>query len=67
MEHFLALARRGKPRTGASGGEVRARKLALAILEYAIGLDEQALDGAAEFLRRAPLAPQAARLLVDVK
>lgn len=65
MEHFLTLARRGKPGTGASTGEVQARKLAIAILANAPGLDEEAIEGAAEFLRRAPLAPNMARALID--
>ena len=65
MEHFLKLARRGKPDTGASGGEVRARRLVFAILENAAGLDAQAIEGAAEFLRRAPLAISTARALID--
>lgn len=65
LEHFLNLARRGKPNTCASGGELRARKLALAILEHGIGLDDEARAGAAEFLRLAPMQPQTARTLID--
>jgi hypothetical protein len=67
MEHFLKLARRGKPDTGASGGELRARRLALAISENAVGLDAQAIEGAAEFLRRAPLAISTARDFIDAE
>jgi hypothetical protein len=65
IEHFLKLARRGRPDTGASGGELRARRLAIAILENAVGLDAQAIEGAAEFLRRAPLAISTARALIN--
>lgn len=67
MSHFLKLARRGRPRTGASTGEVQARELALAILDCAPGLDAEAIEGAAEFLRRVPLAPMAARDLITPK
>lgn len=67
MDHFLKIARRGKPGTGASGGEQQARRLALAILKEAPGLDDEAIEGAAEFLRRAPLALSAARKLVDAE
>jgi len=65
MDHFLKIARRGKPNTGASTGEVQARKLALAIIDFAPGLDAEAIEGAAEFLRRAPMAISAAKELVD--
>jgi hypothetical protein len=65
IDHFLALARRGKPCTGASGGELRARQLALAILEQVPGLDAQAIKGAAEFMGRVANAPQASRELID--
>jgi hypothetical protein len=67
MEHFIRLARRGRPNTGASSGEVNARKLALAIIEYAPGLDDEALRGAADFLQRAPLDVYTARDLITGK
>jgi hypothetical protein len=62
MHHFLTLARQGAA-PGASRGQILARALAHAILENSTGLDGLALDGAAEFLRRAPLNYQAARTL----
>lgn len=63
LEHFINCARQGR-RPGCSTGERAARKLALAILAHAIGLDDSACAGAAEFLQRAPLAPNAARELI---
>lgn len=60
LEHFVRLARSGA-RPGASSGEYRARVLAEAIIENAPGLDEEAKEGAAEFLRCASLATAAAR------
>jgi len=63
LDHFLRLAREGK-RSGCSSGERAARKLAEAILNYGVGLDESACEGAIEFLRRAPLAPSLARELI---
>lgn len=65
MDHFIKLARRGKPNTGASGGEMQARRLAICIIKNSIGLDDEAIQGAVEFLLRAHLAPQAAKTLVD--
>lgn len=61
IDHFLKLAQRGRPGTGASGGEVRARKLALAILEFACGLDENALRGAGEFIHQVAHSPNRSR------
>lgn len=63
VEHFVQLARRGGGH-GASSGEVRARALAEAFLEHAWGLDEQAIEGAAEFLRRVPMMPTTAELII---
>lgn len=65
MEHFLTLARRGKPNTYASTDEVQARKLALAIIANVPGLDMEAIEGAAEFLLRVPMDPQAWRTFID--
>ncbi len=62
--HFLNLAYNGRA-VGASTGAKQARRLAIAISELAPGLDQIAIDGAVEFLRRAPLAPQTARLLIN--
>lgn len=45
LKHFVRLAKRGKPNTGASGGELRARRLALAIVDNLPGLDDQAIAG----------------------
>ena len=67
MEHFVRLARRGKSGTRASAGEERARRLALAILHHAPGIDAQGLEGAAEFLVRAAMAPELARQLVGAE
>jgi len=55
LSRFIELARRGG-HAGASGGEVKAFKLATAILEYAPGLDQEALDGAAAFIKAAAYA-----------
>lgn len=65
MKHFLKIARRGRPGTGASSGEVQARRLAIAIVENAPGLDDEAIEGAVEFLRAVRLAPSGARTLID--
>ncbi|HWE97576.1 MAG TPA: hypothetical protein VG269_26710 [Tepidisphaeraceae bacterium] len=65
MDHFLNLARRGKPGTGASGGELAARRLALAMLDNASSLDDRAIAGAAEFLQRVWSAPSSSRELID--
>jgi hypothetical protein len=64
MEHFTNLARRGMPGTGASSGEIAARKLALAIAEYACSLDETEIGHALIFLRFAHAAPSMARDLI---
>ena len=50
MDHFIRLAKRGKPGTGASGGELRARRLALAVLNDIPGLDQKAITGLVEFI-----------------
>ncbi len=59
LDHFVKLARRGK-RTGASGGEVRACKIAEALLEYASGLDQDAIEGAVLFAMLAHSRPMMA-------
>jgi hypothetical protein len=50
---------------GASGGEKRARRLAIALLDNLPGLDAEAIDGMIAFLDLAQHAPQTARTLVD--
>lgn len=64
MDHFLRLAVRGKPNTGASGGELRARRLALAIVENVPGLDDEAVAGAIEFVLLTNRSPGAAADLI---
>lgn len=49
LNHFLALARRGR-QPAASGGERRAAALAECIVENVPGLDATALDGLLEFV-----------------
>jgi hypothetical protein len=51
MDHFIRLAKRGKPGTGASGGELRARRLALAVINDLQGMDDEAISGFIEFIR----------------
>ena len=48
--HFCELAQRGWC-SGSSGGEFRCRQLAKAILEYAPGIDSEALEGMITFAR----------------
>lgn len=50
MDHFIELARRGKPGTGASSGELKARRLALAVLNDIPGLDGSAISGLVKFI-----------------
>jgi hypothetical protein len=57
--HFIQLAQRGEFR-GASGGEVRANKLALAVLENVPGLDQDAVSGLIEFIALTANAPTTA-------
>lgn len=59
LQHFMRVAERGR-RPGCSGGERRAWKLVKAILADAHGLDGQAIEGAAEFLRATAAHPSAA-------
>lgn len=64
LHHFIRIAHRGKPNSGASSGEVCARRIAVAILGNAGGIDNSALNGAAEFMKRAPFAyPEASALI----
>jgi hypothetical protein len=65
MRHFLRLAKRGKPNTGASGGELRARRLALAVLDNIPGLDDDAVAGLVQFIALAKAEPETARSYVD--
>lgn len=64
LEHFLNLARRGKF-GWSSGGEKRARLIAETILENAPGLDQTALEGAAEFMRVTAIAYSTAKRLIE--
>lgn len=66
LDHFVRLAKRGKPGTGASGGEVRARRLAMAILDDTPGLDGSAIMGLLHFIELVQRAPEEARTLVAV-
>ena len=52
LKHFLDLARRGRL-PGASSGEHAARQLAAAMLLRSPGMDAQAVEGAAVFLKLA--------------
>lgn len=65
VEHFVRLARTGKSNRGASGGEKRAYALAKCILENAAGLDEEAIEGAGEFLRMASQYPNRTEELIE--
>lgn len=65
LKHFLRLALRGKPNTGASSGELQARRLALCIVGNALGLDESASDGLVDFIRLTQSNPEQARNLID--
>lgn len=64
LEHFVRLAKRGKY-PAASGGENRARRLAVAFLDNLPGLDGSALLGAMEFAEMVQGSPEEARTLVD--
>lgn len=64
VDHFTTLARQGK-HAGCSGGEARARKIALVILEHAGGLDETALRGLADFARLVSASYSMAKKLVE--
>ena len=59
VEHLLTLARRGKS-GGASGGEKRARKIVLAILNNVTGLDGTATSGIGELAKIVSAAPMEA-------
>lgn len=65
IEHFIRLARTGKINPGASGGEKRAYALAKCILENAPGLDEEAIEGAGEFLHMASQYPNRTEELIE--
>jgi hypothetical protein len=65
MNHFIKLAKRGKPGTGASGGELRARRLALAVLNDIPGLDTRAITGFCEFIELLQHDYEKASKLVD--
>ena len=61
--HFVRLARRRH--AGASGGEKRARRLALAVLDDLPGLDDRAVDGLIRFVELVRKSPEGARTLLD--
>jgi hypothetical protein len=65
LDHFVRLAKRGKPNTGASSGELRARRLALAILDNLPGLDDRATSGLLAFIELVKQSPEESRTLVD--
>lgn len=52
LDHFLTLANRGS-KPGASGGEKRAHRLAMAIATDCHGLDDLAIDGLMIFIAAA--------------
>jgi hypothetical protein len=64
LEHFIRLARRGDHR-GASGGEKRAYRLAMVLLDELPGLDTRALQGMVLFAREVVTRPQASRDLIE--
>lgn len=63
--HFVRLANRGKPGTGASSGELQARLLALCAIQNIPGLDGQAVNGFIEFIRGVQQDCDIAREAVD--
>ena len=63
LEHFIRLAKSGRHR-GCSSGEHSARRLALCVIEHAGGLDDTALEGLCEFVRRAAMYPNLAQDLI---
>lgn len=63
LDHFVRLVMGGK-HSGASGGQRRARRLALAALDHAPGLDALAIEGLCEFVEIAKYAPQETRELI---
>lgn len=65
LQHFATLAKRGKA-AGASSGEKRCRRIAKALLDNCPGLDGQALEGAATFVRVALDHPETARDILDL-
>lgn len=64
IDFFLDLAKRGK-HPGASSGEKRARRLALAILDNLPGLDDKAITGLVHFMGEAQMRPETARTSID--
>lgn len=59
VSYFLSLAKVGG-HSYASSGEIKARKLLQAMTVDAPGLDDRAMNGAAEFLRMVAANPGAA-------
>lgn len=66
LEHFLRLVRNGR-RSGCSGGERAAYKLAQCVLDNAPGLDESAIDGLKTFISGCIEHPTTARELVGAR
>jgi hypothetical protein len=66
IEHFVALARRGRGQ-GASGGERRAARLANAILENVPGMDGDAIVGVGLFAQLTSAQYELACQLIDSK
>lgn len=64
LDHFLRLALRGR-HPGSSGGEKRARRLALALLDNVPGLDGDAIVGMVHFLAEVQKHPEATRTSID--
>lgn len=64
LDHFVDLALRGR-NSGASSGELRARRLATFVLDNVPSLDDLAIDGLIKFIRGAKGCPETFRDLVD--
>ena len=66
VDHFLALARRGRY-PHASSGEERSARILQVITEHAGGLDARAVEGAGHFMRLAAADYALAMSLVEGK
>lgn len=64
VSHFLRLVKQGRHR-GCSSGERHARRLAFAVLESALGLDDQATEGLKIFIDFARSSPNTMREMVE--
>ena len=63
LDHFIDLAFQGR-RDGSSGGEKRARRIALALLENLPGLDASAIHGLKLFADLVQRQPETLRRLI---